>query len=71
MYKRQSLYYSILSAILTALIIIVSFISAFYDSPHEYGVALLFIGALVTFCVSLVDLAREARIALHDNDLRA
>jgi hypothetical protein len=68
---NRSLYYSILSAILTALIIIVSFISAFYDTPHEYGVALLFIGALVTFCVSLVDLAREARIALHDNDLRA
>jgi len=68
---NRSLYYSILSAILTALIIIVSFISAFYNSPHEYGVALLFIGALVTFCMSLVDLSREARIALHDNDLRA
>ena len=68
---NRSLRFSILSAMLTALIIIVSFISAFYNSPHEYGVALLFIGALVTFCMSLVDLSREARIALHDNDLRA
>jgi len=68
---NRSLRFSILSAMLTALIIIVSFISAFYNSPHEYGVALLFIGALVTFCVSLVDLSREAKIALHDNDLRA
>jgi len=60
-----------LSAILTALIIIVAFISAYYDFAHEYGVALLFVGSLVAFCLSLIDLAREARIALHDNDLRA
>ncbi|MEY9633089.1 hypothetical protein ABIF66_001318 [Bradyrhizobium japonicum] len=32
--------------------------------------ALLFMAALLTFCASLVDLARETRIALHDNDLR-
>jgi len=67
----RSLRSSILSAMLTALIIIVSFISAFFNSPHEYGVAILFIGALIAFCASLVDLAREARIALHENDLRA
>jgi hypothetical protein len=37
---------------------------------HEYGVAILFMGALLLFCMSLIDLARETRIALHDNDLR-
>ena len=67
---NRSLFCSILSAILTALIIIVASISALFNVAHEYGVALLFIAALLTFCVSLVDLAREARIALHDNDLR-
>jgi hypothetical protein len=41
-----------------------------FSVAHEYGIALLFIAALLTFCVSLLDLAREARIALHDNDLR-
>ena len=61
----------ILSAMLTALIIIVAFISAYYNFAHEYGVALPFVGALVAFCLSLIDLAREASIALHDNDLRA
>jgi hypothetical protein len=67
---NRSLFCSILAAILTALIIIVAFVSAFYHVAHEYGVALLFVGALVTFCISLVDLGREARLALHDNDLR-
>jgi hypothetical protein len=67
---NRSLLCSILAAILTALIIIVAFVSAFYHVAHEYGVAMLFVGALVSFCVSLIDLGREARIALHDNDLR-
>ena len=67
----RALRYSILSAMLTALIIIVAFISAYYNFAHEYGVALLFVGALVAFCLSLMDLSREAKIALHENDLRA
>ena len=67
---NRSLFCSILSAFLTALIIVVAFISAMFNVAHEYGVALLFIAALLTFCVSLLDLAREARLALHDNDLR-
>jgi len=67
---NRSLFCSILSAILTALIIIVAFISAYFQIAHEYGAALLFIGALVMFCAALIDLARETRLALHDNDLR-
>jgi hypothetical protein len=68
---NRSLFYAVLSAILTALIIIVAFVSALLHLAHEYGVAMLFMGALVTFCISLIDLARETRIALHENDLRA
>src|SRR5512135_1857930 len=64
---NRSLFCSILAAFLTALIIVVAFISAMFHVAHEYGVALLFIAALLTFCVSLFDLAREARLALHDN----
>ena len=66
---KRALFCAVLSAILTALIIIVAFICAFYHLAHEYGVALLFVGALIAFCVSLIDLAREVRISLHDNDL--
>ncbi|MCP4617461.1 MAG: DUF2721 domain-containing protein [Bradyrhizobium sp.] len=67
---NRSLLCAIVSAILTALIIIVAFISAMFGVAHEYGVAMLFIGALVLFCGSLIELARETRIALHDNDFR-
>ena len=69
MLLNRALFNAILSAILTALIIIVAFISAMFNVAHEYGVAVLFIGALVLFCASLIDLARETRIALHDLDL--
>ncbi|WP_063677493.1 DUF2721 domain-containing protein [Bradyrhizobium neotropicale] len=68
---NRSLLCSIISAILTALIIIVAFISSMFSMAHEYGVAILFVAALVLFCLSLIDLAREARIALHENDFRA
>jgi hypothetical protein len=67
---NRSLYSAVLSAICTALIIIVAFISALLNFNHEYGVAILFVVALLMFSVSLIDLARETRIALHDNDLR-
>lgn len=66
---NRSLFCSVVAAILTALIIVVAFISALMNVAHEYGVAVLFIGALLLFCLSLIDLARETRIALHDNDL--
>jgi hypothetical protein len=67
---NRALLCSVIAAILTALIVIVAFISAMMSVAHEYGVAILFIGALLLFCASLIDLARETRIALHDNDLR-
>ena len=67
---NRSLFSAIVAAIFTAPIIIVAFVSALLQFAHEYGVAILFMAALLTFCASLVDLARETRLALHDNDLR-
>ncbi len=67
---NRSLYFAVIAAILTSLIIIVAFISSLLRLAHEHGVAILFTAAMLTFCASLVDLARETRIALHDNDLR-
>ncbi|NGX97895.1 MAG: DUF2721 domain-containing protein [Candidatus Afipia apatlaquensis] len=67
---NRSLLCSVVAAILTALIIIIAFISALLRVAHEYGAAILFMLAMLMFCASLVDLARETRIALHDNDLR-
>ena len=68
---NRALICAVISSIFTGLIIIVAFISAWFRMPHEYGVALLFIGALLLFCSSLIDLVRETRISLHDSDLQA
>jgi hypothetical protein len=65
---NRSVFYATLCAIVTALLIIVAFITAFLHRAHEYGVAILFIVAIGFFCVSLVELARETRIALHEFD---
>jgi hypothetical protein len=46
-------------------------VSAWFHAAHEYGVAVLFIAALGFFILSLVNLAREARIGLHDFDHHA
>jgi hypothetical protein len=61
-------FYATLSAITTALLIIVAFILAMLRLTHEYGVAILFVVAVGFFCVSLVNLARETLIALHEFD---
>ncbi len=65
---NKSVYYATVSAIITALLIIVAFVSALFHVAHEFGVAVLFVVALGFFIASLVNLARETRIALHDFD---
>ena len=68
---NRSVLYATISAIVTALLVIVAFISAMLRLAHEYGVAILFIVALAFFLLSLIDLARETRIGLHDLDFHA
>ena len=65
---NSAILFSTVSAIITSLLVIVAFVCAFYNMPHEYAVALLFVVALGFFTVSLVYLAREARIALNELD---
>jgi hypothetical protein len=57
----------LISGIATSVLVIVSFASALLQIRHEFGVAILFIVALVTFTSSLVEFAREVRIALLRN----
>ena len=63
-----SVFFSVLSAIGTSLLVIAAFISAFLQVPHEHGVAVLFIVSLGLFVVSLAYLALETRIAIHEYD---
>jgi uncharacterized protein (DUF2336 family) len=65
---NKAIFFSTLSAIVTSLLVIVAFVTAYLDIRHEYGVAILFVLALTFFTVSLVNLARESRIALHEYD---
>jgi hypothetical protein len=45
---------------------IVAFISAFLDLPHERGVGVLFLVALVLFGASLTYFGKEIRIVIKD-----
>jgi hypothetical protein len=65
---NKSILFSTFAAITTSVLVIVAFVSAYFNVAHEYGVAVLFVLALAFFTVSLVNLARETRIALHDID---
>jgi hypothetical protein len=66
---NKAILFAATSAIVTCLLVIVAFIAAFFRLKHEYGVAVLFILALVFFTASLTNLVRETRIALHEYDL--
>ena len=65
---NKAILFSTISAIVTSLLVIAAFVCAFYNLQHEYGVAVLFVISLGFFTISLVDLAREVRIALHEYD---
>jgi len=65
---NRATFYSIMCAIVTSLLIIVAFVSALLHLTHEYGVAIPFIIALGFFLLSVIDFARETRMALHDLD---
>lgn len=63
---NRAIQFSGISAILTCLLVIVAFISAYYQLRHEYGVAVLFVVALSFFTAALTNLVRETRISVHE-----
>ncbi|MCK1480478.1 DUF2721 domain-containing protein [Bradyrhizobium sp. 197] len=63
---NHALFWAVGSALITILLMILAFVDAFFELPHERGVALLFTLALVLFGVSLISFAREIRIAIKD-----
>jgi hypothetical protein len=65
---NKAILFSTISAIVASLLVIISFASVYLSFQHEYGVGLLFILSLSFFVASLVNLARETLIALHDYD---
>jgi len=63
---NSAIFLAAVSAIVTTVLIVVAFACAFYHVRHEHGVAVLFVVALGFFAAALVNLAREARVALHE-----
>jgi Protein of unknown function (DUF2721) len=65
---NNAILFASLSAIVATLLVMVAFVSAFFGIEHERGIAVLFILTLGFFAASLVNFARETRIALHEFD---
>lgn len=65
---NKAILYATISAIVTSLLVIVAFVSAYFNIAHETGVGGFFVVALAFFTASLVNLARETRIALNEYD---
>jgi len=63
---NRAILWAVGSALSTLLLMIVAFISAFLELPHERGVGFLFLVALVLFGASLTYFGREIRIVIKD-----
>jgi hypothetical protein len=65
---NRAIFWAVISSIAITSLVIVAFVSAFFHIQHERGVAVLFMVSLSAFTVSLIDFAREVRIALSEFD---
>jgi Protein of unknown function (DUF2721) len=65
---NRAIFWAVIGSISVTLLVVVAFASALLQIQHERGVAVLFMVALGAFTVSLVDFAREVRIALSEFD---
>jgi hypothetical protein len=68
---NRAIFWAVVASISLTILVIVAFVTAFFQLPHERGVALFFMISLGAFTVSLVDFAREIRIALSEFDHHA
>jgi uncharacterized protein DUF2721 len=65
---NRAIFWAVVASIALTLLVIVAFVAAFLQLQHERGVALFFMISLGAFTISLVDFAREVRIALSEFD---
>jgi hypothetical protein len=61
---HRAIYWAIGSGIVTCLLMIAAFASAYFGFRHEPGAAALFVISLGLFTASLISFAREVNIAL-------
>jgi hypothetical protein len=65
---NTAIYLAVGSAIFTTLLLMLTFVAAFFGLRHEPGAGALFLIALGLMCAALLTLARELRIALSEFD---
>ena len=65
---NRAIFWAVIGSITINLMVIVAFVSAFFHIQHERGVAVLFMISLGAFAISLIDFAREVRIAVSEFD---
>jgi Protein of unknown function (DUF2721) len=68
---NRAIFWAVVASIAVTLLVIVAFLTAFFQLQHERGVAIFFIISLGAFTISLIDFAREVRIALTEYDHHA
>ena len=65
---NRAIFWAVIGSIAATVLVIVAFASAFFEVQHERGVAVLFMISLGAFTISLIDFAREVRIAVNEFD---
>ena len=65
---NRAIFWAVIASISVTFLVIVAFVTAFFQMDHERGVAIFFMISLGAFSMSLVDFAREVRIALSEHD---
>lgn len=65
---NRAILWAVIGSIAATVLVIVAFASAFFEVRHERGIAVLFMISLGAFTVSLIDFAREVRIAVNEFD---
>lgn len=65
---NRAIFWAVIGSIAVSVLVFVAFASAFFEIQHERGVAVLFMVSLGAFTISLIDFAREVRMALSEFD---
>jgi hypothetical protein len=65
---HRSIYWGIASCVVTSLLVIIAFGTAFFHIRHEFGVGLLFAIAMGQFTAALIFFAQEVRLGYSEID---
>jgi hypothetical protein len=65
---HRAIYWGVASCIVTSILVIVSFVAAFFHIRHEYGAGFLFAVAMALFTAALIAFGQEVRLSAFEVD---